>query len=167
MLGGRYHHDGPTSQMRSLKIRRAEQLSKVSHLRQPEPGQFSRGSLSKFLLVPAGLGFGGSKQGCLSGPLSPCQVTAWGRGHPKWLLSGLRWPVRRQLSRQWQLGHCAHRVGILPQEAGCFFFQGQRSELPTSLPHPHVTSSLLFTAYSQPDWVKIKRLYLFPCGGRQ
>ena len=62
-------------------------------------------------------------------------------------------------------GHCAHGVGILAQETGCFFFQGQRSELPTSLPHPHVTSSLLFTAYSQPDWVKIKRLYLFPCGG--
>lgn len=34
-------------------------------------------------------------------------------------------------------------------------FQGQRSKLPTSLPHPQVTSSLLFTAYSKPDWVKI------------
>lgn len=44
-------------------------------------------------------------------------------------------------------------------------FQEQRNKLPTSLPHSHVTSSLLFTAYSQPDWVKIKRLYLFPCGG--
>lgn len=44
-------------------------------------------------------------------------------------------------------------------------FQGQRNKLPTSLPHPHVTSSLLFTADSRPDRVKIKRLYLFPCGG--
>lgn len=153
--------------MRSLKIRRAEQLSKVSHLREPELGQLSSRSLSKFLPAPAGLGFGSSKQGCLSGPLRPCRVTPWGRGHPEWLLFSLRGPVRRQLSRQWQLEHCAHGVGILAQETGCFFFQGQRSELPTSLPHPHVTSSLLFTAYSQPDWVKIKKLYLFLCGGRQ
>lgn len=45
------------------------------------------------------------------------------------------------------------------------FFQEQRNKLPTSLPHLRVTSSLLFTAYSLPDCVKIKRLYLFPCGG--
>ena len=105
VLGGRYHHDGPTSQMRSLKIRRAEQLSKVSHLRQPEPGQFSLGSLSKFLPAPAGLGFGGSKQGCLSGPLSPCRWHPGEEGtqNGSSLVCGGQWGVSSLSSGSWAL----------------------------------------------------------------
>lgn len=47
-----------------------------------------------------------------------------------------------------------------------FFFRGRGASCQHPFPTPMSQVHFCFTAY-QPDWVKIKKLYLFPCGGRQ